>query len=60
MDESVLKDLQLKYRPLVGKLFQGTYGGVLVTPQTLDQRDIISVDPFAAILSGVSDAVVET
>ena len=63
MADSVLNDLQLKYQPLVGMTFQGTYEGVLFLPQTGNPRDIISVgrgDPFAAILSGVSDAVLQT
>lgn len=57
--DPVLKDLQLKYQPLLGKLFQGTFKGTLVVPETTDQRDIISVDPFASILSGVSRALVQ-
>ena len=56
MADPVLQDLQEKYKPLVGKTFQGTYEGVLIMPQTGNPRDIISVrkgHPFATILSGV-------
>ena len=63
MADSVLNDLQLKYQPLVGMTFQGTYEGVLIMPQTGNPRDIISVgrgDPSASILSGVSAAVLQT
>lgn len=63
MEDPVFKDLQQKYQPLVGKPFQGTYEDVFNMPQTGNPRDIISVDqrnPFAEILSGVSDAVLQT
>ena len=63
MVDSVSNDLQLKYQPLVNMSFQGTYEGVLIMPQTGNPRAIISVrrgDPFAAILSDVSAAVLQT
>ena len=63
MEDPVLKDLQQKYQPLVGKPFQGTYEDVFNMPQTGNLRDIISIDqrnPFAEILSRVSDAVLQT
>ena len=62
MVDSDLNDLQLKYQPLM--TFQGTYEGVLNMPQAPagNPRVIISVsqgDPFAAILSSVSGAVLQ-
>lgn len=60
--DTVLNDLQLKYKPLVGMTFQGTYEDVLIMPQTGNPRDIISVgheDPFAETLSGLSAAVLK-
>ena len=63
MADPVLNDLQLKYQPLVGKEFQGTYEGVRMMPQTENPRDILSVgqgDTFSAILSGVCNAVLLT
>ena len=63
MEDPVLNDLRQNYQLLVGNEFQGTYEGVLIMPQTGNPRDIISVgqgDPFAAILSGVSNAVEQT
>ena len=63
MDDPVLTDLKLKYEPLLGKQFQGTYEDVFIMPQTGNPRDVISVDqrdPFAAILSRVSNDVLQT
>lgn len=63
MADPVLNDLQVKYQPLVGMNFQGTYEGEYPMPQTDNMRDIISVrqgDPFATILRGVSNAVLRT
>ena len=54
------------YQPLViagmTSTFQATYQGEFIMPQTENPRDVLLVrqgDPFAAILSGVSKAVLE-
>lgn len=60
MTDPVSSALQQMYQPLVGTRFLGTYKGTLVVPQTTEQRDIISVDPFALLLNGVSRAVVQS
>ena len=59
----IRNDLQLKYKPLVGMNFTGTYKGEYTMPQTGNQRDILVIEkqnPFAAILQGISDAVRQT
>ena len=59
----IMKDLQEKYQPLVGMTFQATYQDEFPMPQTGNPRDILSVgqgDPFAAILSGISNIVLQT
>ena len=62
--DPTLIDLQEKYQPLViagmTSTFQATYQGEFIMPQTGNPRDVLLVrqgDPFTAILSGVSKAV---
>lgn len=59
----IKNDLQQKYQPLVGVTFQGVYEGEFTMPQTGNPRDVLSVgqgDTFAATLSGISNAVLQT
>ena len=63
MSDLVLNDLGKKYEELVGMTFQGEYEGEFTMPQTENLRDRLSIgqrDPFAAILSGISKAVLKT
>ena len=61
MSDLVLNDLGKKYEELVGMTFQGEYKGEFTMPQTGNPREVLSIgqrDPFAAILGGISKAVV--
>ena len=63
MSDPVLDDLRKKYEELVGMTFQGEYEGEFTMPQTGNLRDKLSIgqrDPFAAILGGISKAVLQT
>lgn len=63
MSDHVLDDLHKKYQELEGMTFQGSYEGEYTMPQTGNPRDVLSMgqgDPFAAILGGISKAVLKT
>lgn len=58
--QSIMNDLSLKYEPLMGKEFEGTYKGESQMPQTGNLRDVLVVkeaDPFAQTLHEISNAV---
>ena len=59
--QSIMKDLSLKYEPLKGMEFEGTYKGEFEMPQTGERRDVLLVDseadPFAETLHEISKAV---
>ena len=63
MADPVLDDLQHIYQELAGMSFLGAYEGEFTMPQTGNPRDVLSVgkgDPFAKILGGISNAVLQT
>lgn len=58
--QSIMNDLSLKYEPLMGKEFEGTYKGESEMPQKENLRDVLVVkeaDPFAQTLHEISNAV---
>ena len=58
--ELIMNDLQLKYQPLIGMEFEGTYQGEFTMPQTGNPRDVLSIeedDPFTETLHEISQAV---
>ena len=57
----VMTDLRTKYKPLVGMVFQGEFGGEHTMPQTGNERDVLIVSqyPLRATLSGISNAVLQ-
>lgn len=58
--ELIMNDLKLKYKPLVGVEFEGTYQGEREMPQTENPRDVLSIEeeaPFAEVLQEISQAV---
>ena len=63
MADEVLKDLQLRYQPLVGKTFLATYKGASPMPFTGNQRDVLVIrqgnSTFHATLSGILSAVLK-
>ncbi len=59
-----MNDLKLKYKPLVGMKFEGTYQGEREMPQTGNPRDVLSIveeeeDAFAEVLQEIFQAVIQ-
>ena len=62
MSDLVFADLSKKYEELVRMTFRGAYKGERTMPQTDNPKDVLSIgqgDPFAAILGGISKAVLQ-
>ena len=62
LPSDIMADLQQRYQPLVGIIFQATYAGEATMPQTENQRAVLVIrqeNPFSATLSEISNAVLQ-
>lgn len=57
---TVMEDLYLKYRPLVGTIFQAKYLGPFPMPQTGNTRDVLLIVSDCEVLRNISSAVLQS
>lgn len=59
---TVMEDLYQKYSPLVGMVFQATYLGPFMMPQTKNERDVLVIrnDSLREMLKKISNVVLQS